>query len=135
MSAIFPSADWLKALEDKLNSDEQYARIAKNWEGDYYFIIEPEGILKEQIVFYLDLWHGKCRSTEVVTELSKYKPAFTVKAPYGNFARVMKGELDPIQAMMTRKLVVQGNLGVMLRNIPVVMDFLRCAQESTTGIL
>jgi putative sterol carrier protein len=50
-----------------LNSDERYADIAKNWEGDLFFFIEPEGNLKERLTFYLDLWHGTCRKVE-------YKP-------------------------------------------------------------
>ena len=64
MTAIFPSEEWLKGLEEKLNSDEHYAEIAKNWEGDLFFYIEPEGNLKEQLTFYIDLWHGKCRKVE-----------------------------------------------------------------------
>ena len=43
MAHKFPSAEWLQALKDKLNSDENYARVAKNWEGDIMFNIEPEG--------------------------------------------------------------------------------------------
>ena len=37
MSAIFPSEEWLKGLEAKLNSDEKYSGIAKNWEGDMFY--------------------------------------------------------------------------------------------------
>jgi len=29
MSAIFPSLEWLESLKEKLNNDDQYARIAK----------------------------------------------------------------------------------------------------------
>jgi hypothetical protein len=64
MSAVFPSEEWLKGLEVKLNSDEKYAGIAKNWEGDLFFSIDAGGNLKEGITFYLDLWHGKCRKAE-----------------------------------------------------------------------
>jgi hypothetical protein len=42
--AIFPSEEWLKGLEEKLNSDEHYAEIAKNWEGDLFSISNPKGI-------------------------------------------------------------------------------------------
>lgn len=135
MSAIFPSAEWLKAFENKLNSDERYAQIAKNWEGDMYFLIEPDGNLKTQVIMYLDLWHGKCRSTELVTDISSHNPAFTLKAGYGNFAKVLQGDLDPMQAMLTRKLDVKGNMAVMMRSVPTVLDFVRCAREMTDEIL
>ena len=45
MPTVFPSEEWLTGLEAKLNSDQRYAEIAKNWEGDLLFLIEPEGNL------------------------------------------------------------------------------------------
>lgn len=131
MSAVFPDAEWLKEFEGKLNSDECYAQIARNWEGDLCFVIEPEGNLKEQVVMYLDLWHGKCRKTQMGYDLTINKPAFIMKAAYGNFSKILLGHLDPMQAMMTRKLHVQGNMAVMMRSVPVVLDFVRCAREIT----
>jgi putative sterol carrier protein len=100
-----------------------------------YFIIEPDGNLKKQTIFYLDLWHGKCRGTEVVSNLNLHSPAFVLRAGYVNFAKVLKGNLDPMQAMLTRKLEVKGNMAVMMRNVPTVLDFVRCAREVTSRIL
>jgi hypothetical protein len=36
-----------------------------------------------------------------------------------------------MQAMITRKLRVQGSMAYMMRNVPVVLDFVRCAREIT----
>jgi len=135
MNIRFPGLEWLTAFQQKLNSDERYAQVAKSWEGDMYFIIEPEGNLPERMVMYLDLWHGSCRGVEMVTDLAAHSPAFTLKAGYINFAKVLKGELDPMQAMLTRKLDVKGNMAVMMRNVPTVLDFVRCAREITTETL
>lgn len=135
MAAIFPSVEWLVAFKDKLNSDQRYSQVAKMWEGDMYFVIEPEGNLKEQMVMYLDLWHGECRRVEIVDDIAKYNPAFSLRAGYGNFAGVLTGKLDPMQAMLTRKLDVKGNMAVMMRNVPTVLDFVRCAREITKEIL
>ena len=136
MSAQFPSLEWLQGLEEKLNSDEKYAQIAKNWEGDLFFFIEPEGSLKEQLTFYLDLWHGTCRSVDYNPGPEKYsKPVFTLRANYKNITSILTGKLDPMTAMMTNKLKVQGSLGYMMRNVPTVLDFVRCAREVTTEIL
>ena len=136
MTAIFPSAEWLKGLEVKLNSDEKYADIAKNWEGDLFFRIEPEGNLKEELTFYLDLWHGKCRKAEYKPDASAYpKPAFTLSATYNNITAVLQGKMNPMTAMMTMKLKVQGSMGYMMRNVPTVLDFVRVASEATEEIL
>lgn len=136
LSAQFPSLEWLKGLETKLNTDEKYAQVAKNWEGDLLFLIEPEGNLKEKLTFYLDLWHGTCRTVDYNPEQEKYpKPAFTLRASYANITAVLKGKLDPMTAMMTNKLKVQGSLGYMMRNVPTVLDFVRCTREVTSEIL
>ena len=136
MSAIFPSEEWLKGLEAKLNSDERYNDIAKNWEGDLFFFIEPEGNLKEQLTFYLDLWHGTCRKVDYKPQAGSYPtPAFTLSATYNNITAILTGKMNPMTAMMTMKLKVKGSMSYMMRNVPVVLDFVRAAQEVTKEIM
>ena len=84
MAAIFPSEEWLQGLKTKLNSDARYNEIAKNWEGDLFFFIEPEGNLKEKLTFYLDLWHGTCRKVE-------YQPARILSKPHLHIDRFLQG--------------------------------------------
>ncbi|MFQ5615709.1 MAG: SCP2 sterol-binding domain-containing protein [Anaerolineales bacterium] len=131
MKAIFPSAEWLQALHKKLNADEKYARIARNWEGDLCFVIESDETLKETNVFYLDLWHGKCRDAYVMSEGSECKAAFILNAPYTSWVRILKGKLHPLQALATQRLKVRGNYAYLMRQVPTVLDFTRCAQEVT----
>ena len=136
MKAIFPSEEWLKGLEEKLNSDERYGEVAKNWEGDLFFFIEPEGNLKEQLTFYLDLWHGKCRKVEYKPKHESHpNPTFTLTANYKNITAILSGNLNAMTAMMTSKLKVKGSMGYMMRNVPTVLDFVRVAQEVTKEIL
>ena len=137
MTYQFPSADWLHALKEKLNSDDEYGKIAAKWEGAISFYLEPGGSVKAPLFYYIDLWHGECRGVQEVfteAELQALKPAFILTAPYPSFVRVLKGQLDPMQAMITRKLKVQGSMGYMMRNVPTVLDFVRCAREVTTEI-
>jgi putative sterol carrier protein len=136
MSAIFPSEEWLQGLEKKLNSDPRYHEIAKNWEGDLLFFIEPDGHLEERLTFYLDLWHGTCRKIEYKPAPESHpNPTFTLTASYKDIASILQGRLNPMTAMMTSKLRVKGSMGYMMRNVPTVLDFVRLAQEVTTEIL
>jgi putative sterol carrier protein len=136
MAAVFPSKEWLEALEARLNSDERYAEVAKNWEGDLFFFIEPEGNLKERLTFYLDLWHGACRKVEYQPAPDSHpNPTFTLTASYHNITAILSGKLNPMTAMMTSKLKVKGSMGYMMRNVPTVLDFVRVAQEVTKEIL
>lgn len=135
MTAIFPSLDWLKDLEQKLNTDERYAEIARKWEGDMTIVVEPQGNLKDRKIYYIDLWHGKCRGVAEIKDVADKQAAFVLTATYENIKNILTGNLDPMQAMLTRKLVVQGSLAVMMRSVPTVLDFVRCAREVTSEIL
>ena len=134
MSGVFPSKEWLEAFHEHINSDEKYAQVAKNWEGDIMFDILPSGVLIERTMIYLDLWHGKCR--EVLYNVGQDKSAdFILQATYDNFVRVLTGNLAPMTAMMTRILKVEGSMVYMMRNVPTVLQFVRCAQDVTDHYL
>jgi putative sterol carrier protein len=136
MAAVFPSEEWLKGLETRLNSDVRYQEIAKNWEGDLLFFIEPDGNLKERLTFYLDLWHGTCRKVDYNPSAGSYpNPTFILTSSYKDITSILTGKLNPMTAMMTSKLKVKGSMGYMMRNVPTVLDFVRVAQEVTTDIL
>ena len=135
MAGVFPSEAWLERFIERLNADDKYAKTASQWEGDLTFEILADGPLEEDTYIYLDLWHGKCRGGRMLDRADEEEPAFTLTAPFSNFSRVVKGELDAMQALLTRKLTVKGNLGYMMRNVPTVLEFVRCAQSATEKVL
>ena len=133
--AKFPTDEWVVSLMEKLNTDEKYAHVARNWEGDMIYVVEPGDKLEEPVVFYLDLWHGKCRDAYPMKDVKAAKAVFTLKAPYGNYVKLLRGEFEPMQALMTRKISVHGNMAVLMRSVPTVLDFVRCCREITDSFL
>lgn len=130
MGYAFPSVEWLKALEGTLNADAHYADVARKWEGALLFVIDPDAPDGgEPLTMYMDLWHGTCRGTAVLGPGEAREARFTLRAPLANFVKVLRGELDPMQAMLTRRLRVEGDMSYMMRNVPVVLDFVRCARS------
>ncbi len=134
MAYRFPSEEYVQAVMDVLNHDEQYAEIAKNWEGDILFLVEPDkGVERDDLpmTLYFDLWHGKCREVRVIDPEEEEVPdaAFILTAPQANYLKVLRGELDPMQAMVTRRLKVEGSMAYMLRNVPTVLNFVRCCSS------
>ncbi|MBI5713435.1 MAG: SCP2 sterol-binding domain-containing protein [Chloroflexi bacterium] len=129
MPIPFPSDAWIKALQEILNSDDEYGKIASNWEGDLTFVVEAEGARAKPIYMYMDLWRGKCREARQVADLNEKKAAFLLAAPFSVFQRIVQGKLDPMQAMMTRQLKVTGNMVYMMRNVPTVLRFVKCTEK------
>lgn len=131
---IFATPEFMQAVKEKLNTDEKYARIAQNWEGDMRLVIEPDSTFPEARWLYFDLWHGKCREAVIEDQATTKIPAFILKAPYGNYLKLLSGEWGPMQALMTRKVGIQGSMGYMMRNVPTVLDFVRCCQEVSQNL-
>jgi putative sterol carrier protein len=130
-TATFPSTEWMQAIKEKLNTDEHYAQIAKNWEGDLRIVIEPEGALQETMWLYFDLWHGKCRDAYLEEQSSSINPAFVLNSSYPNIIKILSGQVGVMQALMTRMLGIHGSMAYMMRNVPTVLDFVRCCQDVT----
>lgn len=131
--AIFPTSEWMQATKEKFNSDQKYAQVASNWEGDLRVILEPDGPIQEPIWLYWDLWHGMCREAYVEDQSSTRSPALVIKAPYQKFVKILSGEIGVMQALMGRIVKVHGDMIIIMRNVPTVLDFVRCCKEATTS--
>jgi putative sterol carrier protein len=116
----FPSDEWIKIFKEKLNKSKSYKEVAKDWEGDFLFIITPDEELKEEVTFYVDLWHGKCRDAYLVK--GKKTAAFEFKGPYSNWKKVINKELDPIRGLIRGMFTVEGDS-------KVILDQSKAAQE------
>lgn len=126
MGHPFPSQPWTEALCQAINSSEAYANAAKNWEGDFVFVVEEGGGI------YLDLWHGKCRSAEFLTDVKAKKSEFRLTANQAKWRQVITGKLDPIQALVTRQIKLDGNLVKIMKNVKAAQELVRCATQIDT---
>lgn len=127
MSVKFPSQEWADAMKAKLNSSDSYAEAAKKWEGDISFVIDGTSD-----IIYMDLWHGECREATYTTDAGDKSPAFKISGKYDSWVKVLKGELDPVQGMMTRQLKLEGNMMKIMQNIKAAQEMVQCATQVDT---
>ena len=123
----FPSDEWIKALMQELNKSQTYQDAAKDWEGDFLFVIEPDEELKKEVVFYVDLWHGKCRDAHIVD--GDKKAAFVFKGPYSNWKKVINKELDPIRGLIRGMFTVDGDSKVILDQTKAAQELVNTASK------
>ena len=132
--ALFGSLEWANAFMEAINGSKAYEDAATTWEGDFYFIVEAGGSLKEPGYTYVDLWHGKCRKVDVVTEATKdkYKPEFVLQAAVGTWRKVAEKKIDSIQAIVTRQLKLTGNMGKVMRAVKAAQELVNCVTKVQT---
>jgi putative sterol carrier protein len=120
----FASEDWFHAFEDRINASPAYRAAAADWEGDIAFVIqaEPDRNVPADVWGYLDLWHGACRDARVVSPERGAEARYVLTAPYTRWKDIVRGDLDPIKAMMQGKLKVRGDL-------PTIVRYVRAADE------
>lgn len=111
----FPSAEWIEEFHKILNENKAYQEAAKNWEGDFLFIITPDEGLDREYVYYMDLWHGKCREARLLKSRDEKKAAFAYEGPYSNWKKLLQGKIDPIKGLLTNKFRLKGDMAKVMR--------------------
>ncbi len=126
MSHKFPSREWIIEVRDLLNASESYQRSAKDWEGDFIFVVEPDEAYSETAYLHLQLYHGKSPGAAVVEEGNLPETEYTLSAPFSTWRKVIDGKLDPIQGMMTGQLKLKGNLMKIMRYPKAAQEIVAC---------
>jgi len=126
MALKFPSDEWIKELSSKLNESEAYERSAKDWEGDFIFIVEPDDAYDDTAYLFLGLYHGKSPDAAMIESKDAREAEFIIAAPFTNWRKVIEGELEPIQGMMTRKLKLAGNMMKIMRYPKAAKEIVTC---------
>ena len=129
---LFGSPEWLQALQQELNTSPAYAAAARNWEGDFYFIINPEGTSTRPIYLYMDLWHGQCRSAQLVEDLREKNPAFVMSGGYTKWKKVVTAQLDPLQALATGQMKLKGNLIAVMKSVRAAQELVQACTRIDT---
>ena len=132
MALSFPSDAWIKELGNRLNESESYERSAKDWEGDFLFVIEPDDAYDGTAYLYLGLHHGESTGAAMVEDEDERETEFVIRAPCSTWRRVIEGTLDPIQGMMTRQLKLSGNMMKIMRYPKAAQEIVSCCAEVPT---
>ena len=132
MSHQFPSDAWIKALRDLLNDSESYQRSAKDWEGDFIFVVEPDDAYPNRDHLLLKLYHGSSSGAGLLDPDDLLETEYTISAPYSTWKKVIDGDLDPIQGMMTGQLELKGDLMKVMRYPKAAQEIVACCAQVPT---
>lgn len=111
---VFPSREWCEAAIAVANTDPDVRKAQEGWVGDLVAIVlaEPPH-LTEVVAVYLDSAEGQLtnfRMLEDEDEVEEIEPAYVARAPYSVWKGLILGTLDPIEAVLMRKIELQGDV-------------------------
>lgn len=129
MALKFPSEQWIKELEARLNSSESYAQAAATWEGDNIFAVLPDADHQATCYLYINLQHGKASDARVLQTVDEKTALFTSSAPFSTWRKVLEGRLDPIQAMFSGKIKMVGSMAQILRTPKATFELVKIAGQ------
>ncbi len=132
MTTQFPSDAWIKALSAALNESESYYKSAKDWEGDFLFVVESDEAYPETTYLFLGLHHGKSPEAAEIADPSEKEAEYVISADYSTWRKVIEGQLDPIQGMMTRRLKLKGNMMMVMRYPKAAKEIMACTKTIPT---
>ncbi len=132
---LFPSQEWIDRFQDELNRNAVYEEAARTWEGDFLFLVQPEGALSQPVEFYLDLFHGKCREALMLDTPGARTAAYSLEGPYGQWRKLIAREIEPIKAVLGGSLRIKGNTLKIMRYTTAAKELVRTATEIPTEFL
>ncbi len=128
----FATAAWAQRFMAEINASESYRKAAQTWEGDFLFVVEPDGVFRESIRMYLDLHHGECRKAYILEDTAGLNPEFSISGSWQVWQAVTQKKLDPVKALLTRQLKLTGNIAKIMRNVKAANELVNCTTRFET---
>jgi putative sterol carrier protein len=107
------SDEYRSIFKEKINNDEEYAKLASGVEDSYTLVLqaEPDKGVPETRVVGFEIKKGKM--TDVWS--GERKTSFILSAPYRVWVDILTGKIGANRAFITRKLDIKGNMPRLLK--------------------
>lgn len=133
---VFPSLEWAQALRDELNQSETYRDAAKGLTAGFLFHVRADGPLDEDHFLTVRLEDGECVAVDEAADEDGADGAdFVLRGEYSDWVGLLRGEYDPIQAVLTRRLEVRGSVAQLMRHVAAAKELGRATRNVDTEFL
>ena len=83
----------------------------------------------------LGIERGNCSDVRVVPKAEAEKAPFCITGEYARWKSVLRKELDPIKAMMQKKLELKGQMTIIVKYVNASKELVECATKVPTQFL
>ena len=138
MAQLFPSQEWVNDFKAVLDRSSAYKAAGATWtHGAVALVVrkDPAIGLPDDIGLWLDLHQGVCRDARIVNFDEAQKAPFCITGEYSRWKSVLRKELDPIKAMMQKKLALKGQMSTIVKYVNASKELVECATQVATQFL
>ena len=128
------SQGWAEALCAAINASEPYRTAGARWTWHVALVVERNaklGFAHDQGVV-LALEHGQCKGVKLVDGKHARAP-FIFRAPYAQWKRLAKGEVDPIIAVMKGEITFTGSMTTLMQHSRAAKALVECTRVVPTA--
>jgi putative sterol carrier protein len=138
MAFTFPSPEWAAEFKKVVQSSAAYKQAAATWTFGPVALLtkaDPSIGLPEDVGMWLDIERGNCSDVRVVPKAEAEKAPFCITGEYARWKSVLRKELDPIKAMMQKKLELKGQMTTIVKYVNASKELVECATRVPTAFL
>jgi putative sterol carrier protein len=138
MAFTFPSPEWASEFKKQVAASAAYKQAAATWTFGAVALVakaDPAIGLAADTGVWLDIDRGDCRDVRVVDGAEAAKAPFCITGEYARWKAVMRKELDPIKAMMQKKLELKGQMTTIVKYVNASKELVEAATRVPTHFL
>jgi putative sterol carrier protein len=127
MAVLYPSDEWIKELDRICNEDPEFKEAAGSFSGKFVFQIEKEaGKLDNTTLLTVTCRDGVTSDARAVASLEECPDAdYIVTGKYSSWKGVVQAKLEPLRAIMTRKLkLIKGSQLKILKEVKLTLKIM-----------
>ena len=124
------SDEYLTKFKERINSDDDYGKLAKNVDDSYTLIIqaEPDKGVSDTLMVGFEIKEGKM--TDLWT--GERDTSFILSAKYRVWVDILLGKIGANRAFITRKLKIKGNMPRLLKTAKATDRMVQLLREMPT---
>jgi putative sterol carrier protein len=138
MAFTFPSPEWAAEFKKQVQGSTAYQQAAATWTFGPVALLtraDPALGLPEDVGMWLDIDRGHCSDVRVVPRAEAEKAPFCISGEYARWKSVLRNELDPVKAMMQKKLELKGQMTTIVKYVNASKALVECATRVPTAFL
>ncbi len=127
MPALYPSDEWIKALQGICNADPEFRELGAHFTGNFIFQIEAEpGVLEKPVCLFCRPDGGELKEAmEIASPEERPDADYIITGSYPVWKNVVQGRQEPLRALMTRKLkLIKGKQLKLLKEVKLALKII-----------